>query len=66
MTGQDRVTIRQAAEGLLRAPDGRTGKDYLDHLHPAHLHSVLARGFADLTAHRLYRDAGIGAFQPAR
>ncbi|MFJ1709502.1 hypothetical protein, partial [Kitasatospora sp. NPDC088346] len=66
ITGQDRVTVRQAAEVLLHAPDGRTGKDYLGYLHPAHLHSVLARGFADLTTHGHYRTTGTGAFHPAR
>ncbi|MEW1912551.1 nucleotidyltransferase domain-containing protein [Kitasatospora sp. NPDC085895] len=64
--GAKKVTVRQAAEVLLRAPDGRTGKDYLGYLHPAHLHSVLARGFADLTARDSYKATAAGEFQPVR
>ncbi|SEK66183.1 nucleotidyltransferase domain-containing protein [Streptacidiphilus jiangxiensis] len=64
--GETAITIAEAASALLRAPDGRSGKDYLGYLHPAHLHSVLARGFADLTARGLYSGTEAGSFQPIR
>jgi hypothetical protein len=64
--GKTVITIAEAASALLSAPDGRSGKDYLGYLHPAHLHSVLARGFADLTARGLYRSTAGGSFQPMR
>jgi hypothetical protein len=64
--GETAITIAEAASALLSAPDGRSGKDYLGYLHPAHLHAVLARGFADLTARGLYRGTAEGSFQPIR
>ncbi|GAB7189015.1 hypothetical protein ATKI12_8846 [Kitasatospora sp. Ki12] len=64
--GAKKVTVGQAAEALLHAPDGRTGKDYLGYLHPAHLYAVLARGFADLAARGSYKTTAPGAFQPVR
>ncbi|MGW2183126.1 hypothetical protein ACWCXX_34740 [Streptomyces sp. NPDC001732] len=40
-------TLQEAWTALWRAPDGRTGKDYLGYLVPPHLLSVLNRGLTD-------------------
>lgn len=40
-------TLQEAWAALWRAPDGRTGKDYLGYLVAPHLLSVLTRGLTD-------------------
>ncbi|MFB8027268.1 MULTISPECIES: hypothetical protein [unclassified Streptomyces] len=40
-------SLFEAWAALWRAPDGRTGKDYLGYLAAPHLLSVLTRGLAD-------------------